>query len=363
MSHNLFIGSLHRPFNNRLITVKWACRFAKGYNGKNFKVDFFIQVIKYLHEVYKEISIINGFPKKETVDCIHYYITNTKNIQNELKKYYKPVPEDSHSIYSTLKATSYYTTLAKKFDLMDSNFLLTLDGQHFANLNRSPKNESSLTPKEINILFKQILKNDFIPIVFGIFYYRLKHKYIIKEEELNEMDSLFLIELDNFLNLREFRLKQSSWSNYVIVRENWIKDLNILSKSYNLKPKFLKIIRNSEENTILYEKISKIMLEFERNFKNLEKYQIFKKEVSLSYKEIKKSMFFKNINYVNMYDLKEKMGLSFNDFEYMINRLASDENNRKKVFFNNIISAVDNRKRFNIKNSPVLNIRIIKDLT
>ena len=36
-----------------------------------------------------------------------------------------------------------------------------------------------------------------------------------------------------------------------------------------------------------------------------------------------------------MYDLKEKMGLSFNDFEYMINRLASDENNRKKVFFNN----------------------------
>ena len=28
-------------------------------------------------------------------------------------------------------------------------------------------------------------------------------------------------------------------------------------------------------------------------------------------------MFFKNINYVNMYDLKEKMGLSFNDFEYM----------------------------------------------
>lgn len=363
MSDKLFIGSLHRPFNTRLVTVKWACIFAQNYKGENFKIDFFIQVIKYLHKIYEKENAINGFPKQETVNSIYNYIINTKNLHEELKKYYQPTSEDPNGIYSTLKATSYYTTLAKKLNLMDSKFSLTSDGQLFAKLKRSAKDKSSLTSKEANMLFKQILKNDFVAIIFMIFYYRLKKKYDLKDYELREMDILFLKELDKFLNIREFRLKQSSWKNFLIVRENWIEDLNLLSKSYNLKPSFLKIVRNLQDENNLYETISETMIKFEKNFKSIEKYRMFKQELSHTYKEIKKNMFFKNINYINMYNLKDKMKLSFNDFEYLINRLANDESNKRKVFFNNIITAVDNRKRFNVKNSAVLNIRITKDLT
>ena len=105
------------------------------------------------------------------------------------------------------------------------------------------------------------------------------------------------------------------------------------------------------------------MVEFERNFKTLGKYRIFKKDIFSAYKRIRKNMIFNNIDYVNLYNIKDELKMSFKDFEFMLNRLAKDDNNRRKVFFNNIIAAVDHRKRFKVKNSAVLNIRIIKALT
>ncbi len=367
MKKDLFIGSLHRPFNTRLKTCKWVCSFAKTYRGANFKNDFFVHIVNYLQEFYQKNDSVYGLPKKETIEVLYQYVANHQNIQEDLARFGDPQKKNDTEIdkklFSNLKAVSYYITLSKNLDLIGSKFSLTKDGLVFANLRNSSKSFMSLSSREQLFLTTKIFENDLIPFLFSLHYYRLKKKYDPSDIEKEETDNLFLKYLDSFLQIREFKYKQSSWRNYITVRESWIEDLDLLSKSYGLKPTYKKLIESNSEWMSAYQIISKIMIEFESNFKTLSKYHIFKKDLFLAYKRIKKNMIFNNIGYVNLYDIKDELKISFKDFESMLNRLTEDNNNRRKVFFNNIIAAVDHRKRFKVKNSAVLNIRITKALT
>lgn len=369
MKEKKIIGSLHRPFNTRLITCKWVCSFAQEYDGSNFKNDFFIHTIDFLHKQYTEKKEnISGLPAKETVEILYEYIINNSNIDTNLSRFGNPSKKNHTDIdkklFSNLKAVSYYITLSKNLGLIGSKYSLTDDGLIFARLRNSSIGFMNLTSKEKKFLTQKVFENDLIPFLFGLNYYRLKKKYQLSNTELIETNSKFLELLDSFLEIREFRYKQSSWINYIKVRESWIEDLELLSKSsYTLKPIYLKLIESNIEWQSTHNEIIKIMIEFEKNlFKTLEKYRDFKLNLYRAYTTIKKNMFFDNIGYVNLYDIKKELHISFNDLENMLNRLTTDENSRKKVFFNNIISAVDNRKRFQVKNTLVLNIRIKEEL-
>ncbi len=369
MENKKFIGSLHRPFNTRLKTCKWVCTFAEEYDGSNFKNDFFIHTIKFLYKHYtNKKEGINGLPSKKTVEILYEYILKHPNIDTDLTRFGNPSKKNytdiDKKLFSNLKAVSYYITLSKKLALIDSKYSLTDDGLKFSKLRSSSIGFISLTSKEKEFLIQRILENDSVPFLFSIKYYHLKKEYQLTHTELSETNNEFLKLLDSFLGIREFRYKQSSWLNYIKVRESWIEDLELLSQSsYTLKANYLKLIQSNTESKFIYNKIFKIMINFENSlFKTLGNYRNFKLYLYQAYQIIKNDMFFDNIGYVNLYDIKEKLNMSFNDLEAMLNRLTTDESNRKKVFFNNIISAVDNRKRYNVKNTLVLNIRIKEEL-
>ena len=367
MKKHPFISSLHRPFNTRLKTCKWVCSYAKGYQDTNFKNDFFLYIIEKLQYFYQNNDYIYGLPKKETIDFLHQYISNHPNIKEILIEFGNPKKKNETEIdkklFSNLKAVSYYITLSKNLGLIGSKFMLTEEGLTFANLRDSNKGLMILSSKEQIFLIQKILENDLIPFLFTLFYYRLKKKYNPSDIEIEETNMLFLNCLDTFLNLREFKYKQSSWRNYIKVRERWIEDLELLSKTYNLKPTYKKLIEDNLVWIDTYQEISLKMVEFEKIFKTLDKYRIFKKNLYTAYKCIKKTMIFSNIDYVNLYDIKNELKISYSELEMMLNRLTEDTNNRRKVFFNNVIAAVDQRKRFKVKNNLVLNIRITKVLT
>ena len=367
MNKPQIISSLHRPFNTRLKTCKWVCSYAKLYQGTNFKNDFFQHIINKLQDYYKYNDSVYGLPSKKTIGFIHQYILNHPNIEEVLIKFGNPEKKNETEIdkklFSNLKAVSYYITLSKNLGLMSSKFKLTEEGLNFANLRDSKKRLMTLSLKEQIFLIKKILENDLIPFLFSLFYYRLKKKYNPSDIEIEETNILFLNYLDIFLNLREFKYKQSSWRNYIKVRESWIEDLELLSKTYNLKPTYRKLIVSNLLWMDKYQEISINMLKFEKIFKTLDRYRTFKKDLYTAYKSIKKKMVFSNIDYVNLYDIKNELKISYAELEMMLNRLTDDTNNRRKIFFNNIIAAVDQRKRFKVKNSSVLNIRITKALT
>jgi hypothetical protein len=362
-----FISSLHRPFNTRLKTCKWVCSYAQNYQGTNFKNDFFLHIIKKLQDYYKNNDSVYGLPSKEAIDFIYQYILDHPNIEEVLVEFGNPQKKNETEIdkklFSNLKAVSYYITLSKNLGLIGSKFTLTEEGLQFSNFRNSNKGLMVLSSKEQVFLTNKILENDLIPFLFSLFYYRLKKKYEPSDIEIEETNILFLKYLDSFLNLREFKYKQSSWRNYIKVRESWIEDLELLSKTHNLKPTYKKLIENDLSWMDAYQEISLKMIEFEKIFKTLDKYRSFKKNLYAAYKRIKKTMIFSNIDYVNLYDIKNELKISYAELEMMLNRLTEDTNNKRKVFFNNIIAAVDQRKRFKVKNSSVLNIRITKVLT
>ena len=368
MNNHSFIGSLHRPFNNRLKTCKWVCAFAESYKGHNFKNDFFLYIVKCLYQYYQNNESIHSLPKKETIKTLHEYILNNTDIQGDLARFNDPnkknLTDIDKQLFSNLKAVSYYITLTKNLNLIGSKYSLTEYGLEFANFKSSPKFFMKLTGKEQLFLFTRILENDLIPFIFSHHFYRLKNKYQTTDIELQEANASYLKILDNFLKIREFKYKQSSWENYIKVRERWIEDLELLSQgSYNLKPSYMKVINNNPKWQEVHKDISSIMLKLENDlFKTLDKYRNFKLDFYKAYMKIKKKMIFNNIGYVNLYDIKQELNISFKELEAMLNRLSNDENNRKHIFFNNIIAAVDHRQRFKVKTTPVLNIRITKAL-
>ena len=222
MKKDLFIGSLHRPFNTRLKTCKWVCSFAKTYRGTNFKNDFFVHIINYLQEFYQKNNSVYGLPKKETIEVLYQYVVNHQNIQEDLARFGDPQKKNDTEIdkklFSNLKAVSYYITLSKNLDLMGPKFLLTEDGLVFASLKSSSKGFMALSSREQLFLTTKIFEKDLIPFLFSLQYYRLKKKYYPSDIEKEETDNLFLKYLDNLLQIREFKYKQSSWRNYIVVR-------------------------------------------------------------------------------------------------------------------------------------------------
>ncbi len=347
------------------------CVFARHYKGENFKIDFFIYIVKFLYKKYQDEKCdIYGLPPKSKIEILYNHIKNKSHydILTDLERFNDPCKKNELDIekqlFSNLKAVSYYITLSKNLGLIGSKQQLTQDGIIFSKLKGSTDNFMSLSSKEQVLLAKKIFENDLVPILFNMAYTRLKNKYQLNNNEWQEIDDFFLINFDKYLEKREFKYKQSSWRNYIIVRQKWIEDLGLLSNCYfGIKPTYLKIIKSNPLWYKAYSEINQIVAKFENNvFKTLDRYRNFKKNLYNAYVKIKKNMVFSNIGYVNLYDIKKELALPIKEFEALLNRLAEDDNCRRKIFFNNIISAVDNRARFKVKNSAVLNINIIKAL-
>lgn len=356
-----YIKSLHRPFNIRLKTIKWVCEFTKEYQGKQFRIDLFIYIVQLLHKEYRNTNSIYGLPKKETIDKLFEFISTDPNYHEKLleftvnKKNADPLDKQ---IYSNLKAVSYYSNLSKNLGFIDKNSL-TKTGEELVLLQNSRKSLESLTSKEHDIFIAQLLKYDFIPFIFTVFYTYFEKKYPLKNTEKETFNEKFLKELDIYLGKRDFKLKRASWRNYIIVRQNWINDLELIQTNNVIKSKLKKLISLDEKQKKEYDNISIKMIEFEKIFfKKLEKFRKFKNDLYSSYLKMKKDNIFGNVGYINLYDIKKDMNISFKDLEFYLEMLHDDKVNRKKVFFNNIIGAIDNRKRFLVKKTQVLNIKI-----
>lgn len=360
-----YIKSLHRPFNTRLKTVKWVCDFTREYQGQQFRIDFFIYVIKLLHKVYKEKDSIYGLPQKDTINTLFKFLNEEENYYEKLLEFTvdkKNITPLDKQMYSNLKAVSYYTNLAKNLGFLNLNDL-TAEGKELISLFNSKKNLVSLTNKEQDIFIQQLLKCDFVPFIFTIFYTYFEEKYPLKNSEKEVFDEKFLKELDIYLGKRDFKLKRASWRNYIIVRQTWIKDLELIQSNNVIKSKLKKTISSNIKQKKEYDIIQVKMLEFEKIFfKKLEKFRKFKQDLYSSYVTIKKNNIFENIGYINLYDIKKEMNISTKDLEVFLEMLHDEKINRTKVFFNNIIAAIDNRKRFVIKKTQILNIKIIGKL-
>lgn len=356
-----FIHSLHRPFHQSLKATKWVCGFldtrAKDVKSSNLNIEFYLYLINNLHREYGKISLeeYNGLPSKQAVDEITKHLSGLSKSDKIITIAKAVKTERDHAIerqiYSTYKAASYFVNLAKdKLKLIDKKNHLTIDGKELLSLRSG---FFTYSPAEKIFFFKKIIEADFLLFTSLCFFLKLSKKYSFRDYVPLQFDFL-----DQYYGIRHFNFTTSSLGNYNTVRNHWISALNVLDTRLNIKPRYYKIIQRNERYKKWNEDLLIKLNEFEkRNFKDIRSTATNIAKLEKCYKQsIKKN--FGDLGFVNLYTIKEQFKISHENFEILLNKYYEQEKGKKHIFFSNIVSSIDRRKRFNVRGVPVLKIKI-----
>jgi len=360
------ITSLHRPLQKPLKSTKWVCQFVdeNDKNGKVvrpslFYIEFFFYLINKLNKEYKSTLTINnnleGIPTQETIFDIYNYFSHYRNKDKEIqlkdilgRKREKGIETQ---IYSTYKAISYYINLTKdKFELLNDKYLLSENGKKLC------KTRSSfflIGANEKVIYFERILFCDihaFISLCLMI--------KTFKKLKLSSQKILLFDFLKYYYKIPKFDYTTPSLKNYIEVRLYWIYLLDILDNNYNLRDKYITILNSNLNYKENYADISKNVSEYiNNNFRKIQNYNSIKFRFINAYKTCLK-IDLSETRYVNLYDIKEQFKMSYLKFNDFLNEFYEKEKNESSIFLSNIVSSIDKRKRFYIRNLPVLKIKI-----
>lgn len=356
-----FIHSLHRPFNQPLKAVRWVCIFINSrktsVSSSLLNIEFYLYLIGNLNREFKQHSLseYNGIPSKESIVEITNYISGlTKKqkidlIQKSLKGERELAIEKQ--VYSTYKAASYFMNMAKdKFFLIDSKNRLTEDGKELLSIRAG---FFSYSEAEKLFYFKKILDCDFHLFISLCYFIKLSFKYDYKDYIGLQFEFL-----DKFYQIRHFNFTSQSLDNYNTVRSFWIQILGVLDSRKIIRQKYLKIIFENPLFKLLNEDIVSQISVYEKTYFKPQKILFTNKNKFLTIynKRVKNGN--EELGFVNLYDIKEDMRLSFESFESLVNKFYEQEKGKKHIFFSNIVSSIDRRKRFNVRGISVLKVKI-----
>ncbi|MCX2429886.1 hypothetical protein [Pedobacter sp. GR22-10] len=301
------------------------------------------------------LSEYYGIPSKEAVDQIQSTLVNlTNNEKEKLIQHILSSDRDdaiSKQIYSTYKAASYFVNFAKdKFKLIGSRNELSEAGEQLLSLRSSAFNYSE---SEKLFFFNKILETDFLLFVSLCKFIRIGKKYNYKDYVDLQFDFL-----DEYYGIKHFNFTSASLGNYNAVRNHWIQALSILDKKKFIKKKYLKIITLSPiYQSWLLDVEGKILLFESDSFKEILKYRRNKDKFEKRYTNLLK-LGKGDLGFVNLYDIKSVMVMSYESFDKFLNTYYEHEKRKKHIFFSNIVNSIDGRKRFNVRNVPVLKVKI-----
>ena len=349
-----YIQSLHRPFNQNLNTIKWVCSFVKENNNiskSDFYVQFYIYLIKKLYKQYsrKPPKETTGLPSLSSVKDVYNFFKQYKdndlvNIINTKVK--KRTSSLDRTIYSTYKAASYYINLAKdKFEFIEKNYKLTSKGIELLN---KKSRDFQLTKSDREIFFKAILDKDFHFFISNCYFEVVGKKYKISDLSSEKFDFL-----DKYYQIRHFNYTSASLVNYNTVRNFWIKDLDVIGGNNKIRKFYANILEESYfdlKNDIDYkfnDYIKSTLIEKRSYIKNKNKF-------ILAFKNCKKN----ELGFANLYDLKQFLRMGAENYQKFLSDFYENERKNYNIFYNNIVTSIDKRKRFYIREKPVLSIKI-----
>lgn len=364
MKNKNIIYSLHRPFHKSLVSVKWVCMYIKEMEKKKKKVvpssfytNFFFYLINILNKKYKTLNIsedIEGVPTQKTInEVISHFSAYTTEEKSELLKdtLANRKTDLDKKIYSTYKATSYYINLAKdKFELINEKYQLKESGKNLVFNNTS---FFSLTKREEEIIFERILFSDFhmiIPLTLSLKSIK-KNKWKVSNIHLNF--------IENTYGINYFKYTQRSINaNYDNVRLGWLDSLDLLDKNQNIRKRYLDIILDNNDYKEAYYKMIEEFSRFEKEnlISQNQKWELFNKFENSYYDNISKGTH--DQNFVNIYDIKKYFHLSFENFEKLLNEFYESERRKRLILYSNTVTSIDKRKRFYVRNKPVIKIKI-----
>lgn len=356
------LDSLHRPFHRPIWIVKWVCYFIllrsknpnKYIQTKEETADFYFILLEWLHTNYPQDS--DGIPSKESVDEVWNYFLSIdfSNRENKLREIISKSREKGieTKIYSTYKASSYYLNLAD-------------DKLHFLNNTDSSQNwqpkqltkrvlKSGISTNDRKIYIWHILQNDGHFFLSMCLLYKPIARYELK------MESEIFKFMQRYYPMANFDYTRQSHSNYYVVRKRWIELLQIINEKGHLSSILTNIImgdRNLEKVFRDVEcKVKEYSLELRKRGNFIKQKKVF---ISIYQKYMSKTE--DKSNFVHLYDICKEMKMSYEKFQIFLTLFYQEERLVRNIFFINIVSTIEQRKRFYIGNTPVMKIKITKN--
>lgn len=356
------LDSLHRPFHRPLWIVKWVCYFINQRNKskqgyvlyKDITTDFYFFLIEQLHNKYPQDS--DGVPSIESVEevWLSFRILNFEEREKTLRDILSRKREKGleTKIYSTYKAATYYLNLAER----KLHFIKDKDCVTFWQQSQLKNTvlKSGVPQSDRKIYLQQILQYD------GHFFLSMCLLYKpVKKYELKMEDEIFKFMQRYYPIAANFEYTQLSHGNYYGVRRRWIELLRLVGEKGDLSRVLTNIIKeNSIFEGIYHDVENNVKDYFSEIRKNAVLLKNKKRFVSI-YQKIAKRIEDKS-GFVNLYDISREMHMGYQRFQEFLTQFYQEERLRRNIFFVNVVSTIERRKRFYIGKSPVMKIKITK---
>lgn len=355
------LDSLHRPFHRPLWIVKWVCYFInlrrKNSRGfilyKDTTTDFYFFLIEQFYSNYPQDS--DGIPSFESIEEAKSYFMQFGKKQQEfvLKEILSKTREKGVEtrIYSTYKAASYYLNLAyNKLHFIDETKGIIFWGPR--QLTKSVL-KSGITDSDKRIFLRQIIQYD------GHFFLAMSlllkpvKKYNLKIEE-----EVFKF-MQRYYPVANFDYTAQSHSNYYVVRKRWQELLKAVDDKGTLSRTLTNIIKQNNEYEEIFRDVNNKVKEYSSKLREKSMFLKNRQEFINIYQRLAKKNEDKS-NFVNLYDMSREMSMNYERFQEFLSQFYFEERMVRNIFFINIVSTIDQRKRFYIGNSPVMKIKMTK---
>lgn len=356
------LDSLHRPFHRPLWIVKWVCYFfklrqnnqSKDIPGNDLTADFYFTLLAWLHDNYPVDS--DGVPSKESVDEVWQYFSQIEKTERVGKLREVLVAERERGvetkIYSSYKAASYYLNLADD--------KLHFVGKGSMNPNWSPTQltksvlKSGISYADRNIYIQHILQNDAHFFLTLCLLQKPVMKYGLK------MDVEIFKFMQRYYPVANFDYIQQSHSNYYVVRKRWVELLNAVNDKGTLSKTLMNCIKEDYDSQTAFAEIEAHVKEYTSELRKRRKFIEQKSQFVANYQRAAKNSDDKS-SFVNLYDLSKEMRMSYDRFQVFLTQFYQEERQVRNIFFINIVSTIEQRKRFYIGSAPVMKIKMTKN--
>lgn len=356
------LDSLHRPFHRPLWIVKWVCYYftlkhknTKGYiYSKDITVDFYFSLLEWLHSGYPQDG--DGIPSQESIEDVWQFFLESDKSEKETrlrevltKKREKGVET---KIYSTYKAASYYLNLADdKLHFVKDKEVVTDWG--CSQLSKAVL-KSGISAKDRKVYIQHILMYDCHFFLSMCLLQKPARKYgLTVEAEIFKF-------MQKYYPVANFDYTKQSHNNYYVVRKRWVELLHAVGENGSLNQTIKNCIRQDSETQAIFNEIETHVKDYTSDLRQRSSFIEQKNAFVTIYQSAAKTNKDKS-GFVNLYDISKEMRMNYGRFQVFLTQFYQEERLTRNIFFINIVSTIEQRKRFYIGNVPVIKIKMTKN--
>ena len=322
--------------------------------SKDQTTDFYFSLLEWLHDNYPQDS--DGVPSKESIEEVWSFFNETDKEEREKKLKEVLTKKRERGVetktYSTYKAATYYLNLADDklhFVGKESESPIWTSAQ----LTKAAL-KSDISNIDRKMYMQHILLND------GHFFLAmcLMQKPVMKYEL--KMDEEIFKFMQRYYPSPNFDYARQSHGNYYGVRKHWLDLLHVVDGRGVLSQALLKIIKSDSRIEIIYRDVESNVKAYTADLRQRSGFVKQKKELLLTYGKLVKTSADKS-GFVNLYDISKLMRMSYERFQQFLSQFYQEERLERNIFFINIVSTIEQRRRFYIGKAPVIKIKITKN--